>query len=222
MTKLPSSLQKLINELGRLPGIGPKTAQRLAFYLLKEDNIDLNNLSDAVSKVKEGIVFCSTCHNMGESDPCHTCTDPKRDHSIVCVVEEPLDAQAIDKSGQFNGVFHVLGGVLNPLEGIGPENLEVESLLDRVCGVAAATGRQNNGGQWPPLQDQVNPIKEIIIATNPSLEGETTAMHLSKIIRAANPTVKITRIARGLPMGGDLEYADDITLMRAMEGRREY
>jgi recombination protein RecR len=111
MTKLPSSLQKLINELSKLPGIGPKTAQRLAFYLLKEDNIDLNNLSESISKVKEGIVFCSTCHNMGENDPCFTCTDPKRDHSIICVVEEPLDAQAIDKSGQFNGVFG--SGIVN-------------------------------------------------------------------------------------------------------------
>jgi recombination protein RecR len=203
MTKLPTSLQKLINELGRLPGIGPKTAQRLAFYLLKEDGIDLNNLSDSISRVKEGIVFCSTCHNMGESDPCHTCTDPRRDQSLICVVEEPLDAQAIDKSGQFNGVFHVLGGVLNPLEGIGPENLEVESLIERT-------------------KNQDPRIKEIIIATNPSLEGETTAMHLSKVIKQSNTKIKITRIARGLPMGGDLEYADDITLMRAMEGRREY
>ncbi len=203
MTKLPTSLQKLINELGSLPGIGPKTAQRLAFYLLKEDNIDLNNLSDSISRVKEGIVFCSTCHNMGESDPCHTCTDSKRDKSLICVVEEPLDAQAIDKSGQFNGVFHVLGGVLNPLEGIGPENLEVESLIERT-------------------KNQDPRIKEIIIATNPSLEGETTAMHLSKVIKQSNTKIKITRIARGLPMGGDLEYADDITLMRAMEGRREY
>ena len=203
MTKLPASLQKLINELGRLPGIGPKTAQRLAFYLLKLDNIDLGNLSQSVAQVKEGIIFCSTCHNMGETDPCVVCTDPKRDQSIICVVEEPLDAQALDKSGQFNGVFHILGGVLNPLEGIGPDSLEVESLLKRIMNYESG-------------------IKEIIIATNPSLEGETTSMHLQKVIKQAYPTIKITRIARGLPMGGDLEYADDITLMRALEGRREY
>ena len=201
MTKLPSSLQKLINELSKLPGIGPKTAQRLAFYLLKFDVIDLNNLSQSISQVKEGIIFCSVCHNMGESDPCVTCTDPKRQQSLICVVEEPLDAQAIDKSGQYNGVFHILGGVLNPLEGIGPENLEVASLLERI-------------GQ--------SEISEVIIATNPSLEGETTAMHLHKILKQQHPQLKITRIARGLPMGGDLEYADDITLSRAMEGRREY
>ena len=203
MTKLPSSLQKLINELSKLPGVGPKTAQRLAFFLLKKDSRDLNNLSHSIAQVKSGIVFCSTCHNMGEADPCFTCVDPKRDKSIVCVVEEPLDAQAIDKSGQFNGLFHVLGGVLNPLEGIGPDNLEVDSLLLRVT--SSELG-----------------VKEIIIATNPSLEGETTAMHLAKVIRAVSPTVKISRIARGLPMGGDLEYADEITLNRAMEGRREY
>ena len=203
MTKLPTSLQKLINELSKLPGIGPKTAQRLAFYLLKFDVIDLNNLSQSIAQVKEGIIFCSNCHNMGESDPCVTCTDPKRQQSLICVVEEPLDAQAIDKSGQYNGVFHILGGVLNPLEGIGPENLEVESLLERIRNPQSA-------------------IAEIIIATNPSLEGETTAMHLHKVLKHHHPQLKITRIARGLPMGGDLEYADDITLARAMEGRREY
>ncbi|MBI5530148.1 MAG: recombination protein RecR [Candidatus Doudnabacteria bacterium] len=203
MTKLPSSLQKLINELGKLPGVGPKTAQRLAFYLLKQDSIDINSLSQSIAQIKEGITFCSICHNMGETDPCSTCADVRRDHSLVCVVEEPLDAQAIDKSGQYNGIFHVLGGVLNPLEGLGPENLEIDSLLARI-------------------KNEELGIKEVIIATNPSLEGETTAMHLSKVIKAANPEVKITRIARGLPMGGDLEYADDITLMRAMEGRREY
>lgn len=204
MTKLPTSLQKLINELSKLPGIGPKTAQRLAFYLLKKDNIELGNLSQSIAQVKTGIVFCSICHNMGESDPCFTCADVKRDHSIICVVEEPLDAQAIDKSGQYNGLFHILGGVLNPLEGIGPENLEVESLIQRIS------------------QSVNQPISEVIIATNPSLEGETTSMHLHKIIKEANHEIKITRIARGLPMGGDLEYADDITLMRALEGRREY
>lgn len=203
MTKLPSSLQKLINELSKLPGVGPKTAQRLAFYLLKKDTIDINSLSESIAKVKEGIVFCNICHNMSESENCFTCSDPKRDHSLICVVEEPLDAQAIDKSGKFNGVFHVLGGVLNPLEGVGPDNLNVESLQLRVT------------------SDKLQ-IKEVIIATNPSLEGETTAMHLQKVLRAQSPSLKITRIARGLPMGGDLEYADEITLNRAMEGRRDY
>lgn len=202
MTKLPSSLQKLITEFSRLPGIGPKSAQRLVFYLLKKDTIDIDSLANAILQIKQGITFCSICHNMAESDPCNTCIHPERDKSLICVVEEPLDAQAIDKSGQFKGVFHVLGGVLNPLEGVGPENLHVDSLVGRV-------------------RSQEVRVMEIIIATNPSLEGETTAMHLSKILRAANPNLKITRIARGLPMGGDLEYADEITLSRAMEGRRE-
>ncbi len=204
MSKLPSSLQRLINELSKLPGVGQKTAQRLAFFLLKKDITDITNLSEAISNVKQGIAFCSVCHNMAEADPCSICNDPKRDHSIVCVVEEPLDAQAIDKSGTFQGVFHVLGGVLNPLEGIGPSQLQIQSLVQRI----------QLGGQ--------SAIAEIVVATNPSLEGETTAMHLSKVIKEVNPQIKITRIARGLPMGGDLEYADDITLMRAMEGRREY
>ncbi len=172
--------------------------------MLKQDNIDLANLSQSIAEVKSSIMFCSICHNMAETNLCSVCTDPKRDQSLVCVVEEPLDAQAIDKGGQYNGVFHILGGVLNPLEGIGPENLQVDSLLQRISGSANQQ------------------ISEVIIATNPSLEGETTAMHLQKLIKSQFPEVKITRIARGLPMGGDLEYADDITLTRAMEGRREY
>lgn len=209
MAKLPQSLQKLINEFSKLPGIGQKSAQRLAFYLLKKDQVDLTSLSAAVAQLKQGVNYCSLCHKMSDHDPCDVCSDPHRDKTLVCVVEETLDALAIDKSGEFKGVFHVLGGVLNPLEGVGPEQLNVQSLLDRIL-------RGN--------------IQEVIIATNPSLEGETTAMHLSKVIReadkqisvSADKHIKITRIARGLPMGGDLEYADDITLMRAMEGRREY
>jgi len=202
MPQLPTSLQKLINELSKLPGIGPKTAQRLAFYLLKQDSFDITSLSESITDVKKDIVFCSICHNMAEGSPCITCSDPKRDRTVICVVEEPLDAQALDKSGQYRGLFHVLGGVLNPLEGIGPDNLEIQSLLMR-------------------LKDN-SEVRELVIATNPTLEGETTAMHLLKVIKAQFPEVKVTRIARGLPMGGDLEYADDITLMRALEGRREY
>ena len=199
--KLPTTIQRLINELSKLPGIGPKTAQRLAFYLLKKDSIDISNLSLAISQVKNGIMFCSVCGLMSDSDPCSIDKDTKRDHSLICVVEETLDALAIDRTNEYNGVFHVLGGALNPLEGVGPEQLNIDKLVERI-----------KNGQ----------IKEIIVATNPSLEGETTAMHLVKVIKAASSDIKITRIARGLPMGGDLEYADDITLMRAMEGRREY
>ncbi|MCL5008975.1 MAG: recombination mediator RecR [Patescibacteria group bacterium] len=201
MTRLPSSIQKLINEFSRLPGIGPKTAQRLAFYLLKKDSLDLESLAGAVANLKQNVTFCSVCHNMVETDPCSVCTDERRDQGLICVVEEPLDALAIDKTGNFKGVFHVLGGVLNPLEGVGPEHLKIDSLVARVS--------------------RPDAVREIIIATNPSLEGETTAMHLQKILKQQAPQLVITRIARGLPMGGDLEYADDITLTRAMEGRRE-
>lgn len=200
MTRLPNSLERVINELSKLPGIGPKSAQRLAFYLLKKEAVDLDILSNSISKLKEGVTFCEICNNMADTSPCSTCTDPGRDKQLLCVVEEPMDAQAIDKSGAFRGVFHVLGGVLNPMEGIGPEQLNINSLRDRI--------RTQNA-------------REIIIATNPTLEGETTAMHIAKTLKDFEG-LSITRIARGLPMGGDLEYADEITLSRAMEGRREY
>ena len=196
--KLPSSIEKLINEFAKLPGIGPKSAQRLAFYLLKRDDIDLQMFADSLNNLKSGVVHCSKCHNMSETDPCNICSDPTRDQKIICVVEESMDAIAIDKTNQYKGVFHILGGVLNPMEGIGPEKLNIDSLKKRITDQAAT---------------------ELIIATNPSLEGETTAMHLAKLFR--DLPVKITRIARGLPMGGDLEYADEITLSRAMDGRRE-
>ncbi|HEX3095994.1 MAG TPA: recombination mediator RecR [Patescibacteria group bacterium] len=199
MLKLPSSLERVINEFGKLPGIGPKSAQRLAFYLLKKDAVEINGLSDSIRALKSDITFCSQCHNMAETDPCSICADQSRDHTLICVVEEPLDAIAIDKTGQYKGVFHILGGVLNPMEGIGPEQLNIGSLQKRVLDLGA---------------------KEIIIATNPTLEGETTAMHIAKALGGME--IRITRIARGLPMGGDLEYADEITLSRAMEGRRDF
>lgn len=198
MTRLPASLEKAINEFAKLPGIGPKSAQRLALFLLKKDAIDINNLSDAVSNLKAGVIFCALCHNMADNDPCNVCSDPTRDQTIIAVVEEPLDALALDKTGQFKGVFHVLGGVLNPMEGIGPAQLNMDTLKDRIT-------KQN--------------VTEVIIATNLTLEGETTAMHISKLLKDSG--VSVTRIARGLPMGGDLEYADEITLSRALEGRRE-
>jgi recombination protein RecR len=198
MLKLPNSLQRVINEFSKLPGIGPKSAQRLAFYLLKKDNVEILNLSDSVKELRIDIIFCDECHNMTESNPCSVCSDMSRNHKLICVVEEPLDALALDKSGAFNGVFHVLGGVLNPMEGITSEQLNINSLLDRIRKLEA---------------------KEIIVATNPTLEGETTAMHIAKLLKDSDVT--ITRIARGLPMGGDLEYADEVTLSRAIEGRRE-
>ncbi len=198
MLRLPPSLEKLINELSKLPGIGPKSAQRLGFYLLKKDQYDISNLSSAIENIKSDILFCSICHNMANTNPCNVCSDPSRDQTLVCVVEEPMDAIALEKTGGFKGTYHILGGALSPLEGIGPESLNLTSLVTRVT---------QNG------------ITEIIIATNPSLEGETTALHIGKLLK--DVPVKITRIARGLPMGGDLEYADEMTLSRALEGRRE-
>jgi len=196
MLKLPSSIEKLVNEFSKLPGIGPKSASRLTLYLLKKPDLDLELFSSAIANLKKDVLYCSVCHNMTDTDPCSVCGDSSRDHSIICVVEEPLDAQALDATGVYKGVFHVLGGVLNPLEGIGPEKLNVESLLARL----------RAGG-----------ITEVILATNPSLEGETTAMHLQKLIEPLN--IKVTRLARGLPIGGDLEYADEITITRALQGR---
>lgn len=198
MLKLPTSLQRLINELSKLPGIGPKSAQRLAFYLLKKDNVDILTLADSVKDVRSDITFCSECHNMAESDPCSVCSDKSRNHQLICVVEEPLDAIALDKTGSYSGLFHVLGGVLNPMEGVTAEQLTIQSLIERIA---------------------TKNVTEVIIATNPTLEGETTAMHIAKLLRES--PVKISRIARGLPMGGDLEYADEVTLSRALDGRRE-
>lgn len=201
MPSLPSSLQRAIQEFSKLPGIGPKSAQRLVFYLLKKEPVELDLFSESISRLKQGVIFCSNCHIMTDQTPCVTCSDTKRDHTLVCVVEESMDAIAIDKSGTFTGVFHVLGGVLNPMEGIGPDKLNIQTLAKRIEAAA---------------------VKEVIVATNPTLEGETTALHISRLLKTTFPELKLTRIARGLPTGGDLEYADEITLLRAMEGRREY
>lgn len=196
MLKLPSSIEKLINELSKLPGIGPKSASRLALYLLKKPDLDLTMFSEAISNLKKDVLFCSICHNMTETEPCAVCTDSSRDKTILCVVEEPLDAQALDATGAYKGMYHVLGGVLNPLEGIGPDTLNIASLMQRL---------EKDG------------FKEVILATNPSLEGETTANHIQKLIQPLG--LKVTRLARGLPIGGDLEYADEITITRALQGR---
>lgn len=197
MLKLPSSLQRLINEFSKLPGIGPKSAQRLAFYLLKKDNVEIISLAESIREIRQDITYCEECHNMAENNPCNVCRDTNRNRQLLCVVEEPLDAIALDKTGSFNGLYHILGGVLNPMEGITANQLNINSLIDRI--------------------NALN-VTELIIATNPTLEGETTAMHIAKLLQ--DSPVQISRIARGLPMGGDLEYADEITLKRALEGRK--
>ncbi|MBI4049648.1 MAG: recombination protein RecR [Candidatus Doudnabacteria bacterium] len=205
MPLLPKSIQNLINQLSKLPGIGPKTASRLTFFLLKQPEMERQSFSKAVGGLGADIRYCSVCHNMTETDPCKICSDIKRDKNIICVLEDPLDVVAMDQLADFRGVYHVLGGAISPLEGIGPENLKITELLNRI-----------STDQTP---------KEIILATNPSLEGEATAMYIAKQIKIQNSkfkNIKITRIGRGLPMGADLEYADEYTLSKALEGRREY
>lgn len=191
------AVQDLIDELGRLPGVGPKSAQRIAFYLLAADQADVQRLVDSLVHVKERVRFCETCGNVAESELCRVCTDPKRDMTVVCVVEEPKDVVAIERTREFRGRYHVLGGSINPIEGIGPEDLRIRELL----------GRLADGS-----------ITEVILATDPNLEGEATATYLARTIQPLG--VVVSRLASGLPVGGDLEYADEVTLGRAFEGRR--
>ncbi len=190
------SLENLIEELTKFPGIGRKTAQRLALYILKQPKEEIEKLVKAIIDVKEKIKYCSICYNITESDPCPICSSPKRDKSIICVVEEPMDVLAIEKTNEYNGVYHVLGGILNPLEGIGPEDLKIKELINRI----------SSGG-----------INEVIIAINPSVEGETTSVYIANLIKPFG--IKVTRIARGLPIGTALEYADTATIARAIENR---
>ena len=197
MFKSSESVDKLINLFSRLPGIGRKSAGRLTFHILKMSSEEARDLAEAINDVKEKVGFCSTCFNISEHDPCHICNDDERDREMICVVEEAVDLAALEKSDNFNGIYHVLGGRISPLDGIGPDDLKIAGLLAR-------------------LNDKV---KEVILATNPNVEGEATALYLAKLIKPLG--LKITRIARGLPVGGDLEYADGMTLSRAIEGRQE-
>ena len=197
MAYYPEPVARLIEALQRLPGIGPKTAQRLAFFMLKRPANEVRELADSLVAVKERIVSCSTCFNVTDQDPCRICSDPARDPAVLCIVEEPNDLLAMERTGEFKGRYHVLLGALSPLDGIGPEDLKVRELLSRL---------------------DREPVEEIILATNPSVEGEATAIYLAKLLRPLG--VRITRIARGLPVGGDLEYADEVTLIRALQGRR--
>lgn len=189
---------RLIDELKRLPGIGQKTAQRLAFFLLRSDRAQAVALSDAIREAKERIHECSVCNNITDTDPCFFCSSPSRNKSLICVVEEATNIQAVEKTRQFSGMYHVLGGSLSPLQGIGPDQLHIKSLIERL-----------KGGN----------VEEIIIATNPTAEGEATAVYLSKLIKPLG--VRVTRIAMGIPVGSDLEYADEVTMLKAMEGRRD-
>ena len=191
-------LSNLIGELSKLPGIGGKTAQRLAFHILSQDDKDAFALAEAILDAKKNMKYCSVCGNLTDVDPCRICTDPARDQSIICVVESPRDVSAMERIREFQGLYHVLHGAISPMDGIGPEDINLKQLIVRL---------------------QKNDVKEVILATNPNIEGEATAMYTARLIKPAG--IKVTRIAHGVPVGGDLEYADEITLSKAMEGRRE-
>jgi recombination protein RecR len=194
---LPDPLVRLIEELQRLPGIGPKGAQRLAFHILKTPREQADRLADAIRDVKERVTYCSVCNNITDADPCGFCSSVNRDSTVICVVEEPQNVAAIEKTREFKGTYHVLMGALSPLQGIGPDDLKIKGLLSRVS----------------------NGVAEIILATNPNVEGEATAIYLARLLKPLG--VKVTRIAMGVPVGSDLEYADEVTMHKALEGRRE-
>ena len=190
-------MQDLIDELGRLPGVGPKSAQRIAFYILNTDSVDVRRLADVLVEVKDKVRFCVTCGNVAEEEQCKICRDPRRDTSVICVVEESKDVVAIERTREFRGRYHVLGGAISPIEGIGPDELRIRELMQRLADSS---------------------IVEVILATDPNLEGEATATYLTRMLRPLG--LRVTRLASGLPVGGDLEYADEVTLGRAFEGRR--
>ena len=198
MKQYAKPLNRLINELSKLPGIGGKTAQRLAFHILSMDKSQVEALAGSMTDAKEQMKYCSICGNLTDQDPCSICSDESRDKSIICVVENPRDVMAMEKIREYNGQYHVLHGVISPMDGIGPEEINLKSLIVR-------------------LRD--NDVKELIIATNPNIEGEATAMYIARLIKPSG--IQVTRIAHGIPVGGDLEYTDEITLLKAMEGRKE-
>ena len=200
--KIAKPIQALIESFQKLPGVGPKSAQRLTYYLLHVPQIQLDEFSDAVIRLKKDTVLCSICKNISETEPCPICSDKSRDHSQILVVEQPLDILAFERTGRFKGVYHVLHGAINPLENIGPDEIYIDDLLKR-------------------LTDHTSPVTEIIIATNPTMEGEATAMYITKKLKGERQEVKVTRLGMGIPTGADLEYADETTLTQALEGRRE-
>ncbi len=201
---LPEPIQNLINALERLPGIGPKSASRLAFFLLRADESISSELAEALTGLKEKIAYCSECFNITEAgrELCEVCSNPKRDGSVICVLEDALDVLALERTGAYQGKYHVLHGVLNPIEGIGPDDIKIRPLVERVTSGAA-----------------LGSVREVILATNPSMEGDATALYLQQRLQSLG--VRVTRLARGLPMGGDLEYADQNTLLRALQGRQQ-
>lgn len=208
--RVPRAIQHLIESFERLPGVGPKTAQRLTYYLLHVPQGELDRFGQALVDLRKNTVICSSCYGVGESSPCDICTDIKRESHVICVVEQPLDVLALERSGKFKGVYHVLHGRIDPLSNIGPEEIRIGELVRRIKNYESRIMNNEQGGV------------EVILATNPTMEGEATAMYIAKQIRGVSERCKITRIGRGLPTGADLEYADSLTLERALEGRSSY
>lgn len=198
MRQYPKPLEILINELSKLPGIGGKTAQRLAFHILSLDDKEAEQLAGSILRAKREMQYCSVCGNLTDTDPCRICSDPARRQDVICVVESPRDVAAMERIREYNGLYHVLHGVISPMEGIGPEDINLKSLIGRL---------------------QASDVKELIVATNPNIEGEATAMYIARLIKPAG--IKVSRIAHGIPVGGDLEYADEVTLLKSLEGRRQ-
>lgn len=209
-------VQNLIDELGKLPGVGPKSAQRIAFHLLQVEPEEIERLQGALEKIREGVTYCEVCGTVSAEQRCRICSDPRRELSLVCVVEEPRDIEAIERTKEYQGVYHVLGGSLDPLNGVGPDQLRVSQLLRRVAGALPVAGGQIAGGasEGEPVE-----VTEVIIATDPNTTGEATAAYLVRLLRDF-PGLTISRLASGLPMGGDLEFADEVTLGHALSGRR--
>ena len=212
-------IDDLTAELARLPGIGRKTALRLTYHLLKRPADEVRRLARALESVAESVRACSRCGNLTEADPCSLCTDARRDRTLVCVVEEASDIGAIERTGEYRGLYHVLGGRLSPLDGIGPDDLNIGTLIARLGGAAPGTNIANRVAEPVPADQYTGGVREIIVATNPSVEGEATAVYLQKLIGPLG--IRVTRLARGLPVGGDLEYADGVTIAEALSGRRE-
>lgn len=212
--RIPKAVSALIESFEKLPGVGPKSAQRLTFYLLHVPQADLDTFAYALSNLKKATKLCSICMSIDETDPCSVCMDETRDHTTICVVEQPLDVLALEKNGKYKGVYHVLHGRIDPLNNLGPDEIYISQLLTRIKRSFEEGSSESESGAVG--------VKEVILATNPTMEGEATAMYLSKQLRIGNPQVRITRIGRGLPVGADLEYADEITLQRAMEGRSDF
>lgn len=210
-------LQDLIDELSRLPGVGPKSAQRIAFHLLHVEPVDITRLQDALGAIRDGVSFCRICHNISRDEVCRICADSGRDRSTICVVEEPKDIQVLERTGEFNGRYHVLGGALDPLNGIGPKELNITPLLRRIGGVLPDRELADSTPEQP-LYDSTPEITEVIIATDPNTEGEATASYLVRLLKDF-PGLVISRLASGMPLGGDLEFVDELTLSRALSGR---